>query len=38
VAVAVTFATEILGAVLLLVSTSMMAWKGWQESAVGARK
>ena len=37
-AAAVTFASEILGAVLLLVSTSMMAWKGWQESAVGARK
>lgn len=36
VAAAVTFATELLGAVLLLLSTGMMAWKGWQESAVGA--
>jgi hypothetical protein len=31
-----TFTTELLGAVLLLISTGMMAWKGWQESAVGA--
>ena len=36
VAAAATFATEILGAVLLLISTGTMAWKGWQESAVGA--
>jgi hypothetical protein len=35
-AAAVTFATELLGTVLLLISTGMMAWKGWQESAVGA--
>ena len=35
-AAAVTFATELLGAVLLLMSTGMMAWKGWQESAVRA--
>lgn len=35
-AAAVTFGTELLGAVLLLISTGMMAWKGWQESAVGA--
>lgn len=35
-AAAATFATELLGAVLLLISTGMMAWKGWQESAVGA--
>lgn len=31
-AVAVTFLTELLGAVLLLISTGTMAWKGWQES------
>ncbi len=30
-----TFTTELLGAVLLLISTAMMAWKGWQESAAG---
>jgi hypothetical protein len=30
-----TFATELLGAVLLLISTAMIAWKGWQESAAG---
>ena len=35
-AAAVTFATELLGTVLLLMSTGMMAWKGGQESAVGA--
>ena len=35
-AAAVTFATELLGTLLLLISTGMMAWKGWQESAVGA--
>src|SRR5574341_86648 len=29
----VTFPTELLGAVLLLVSAGVMAWKGWQESA-----
>ena len=34
-AAAVTFATELLGAALLLISTGMMAWKGWQESAIG---
>jgi hypothetical protein len=32
-AIPVTFATESLGAVLLLISTSVMAWRGWQESA-----
>lgn len=32
----VTFVTEWLGVVLLLISTSMIAWKGWQES--GARE
>ena len=30
-----TFMTELLGAVLLLISTAMIAWKGWQESAAG---
>jgi hypothetical protein len=30
-----TFTTELLGAVLLLISTAMIAWKGWQESAAG---
>ena len=34
-AAAVTFATELLGTLLLLISTGTMAWKGWQESAVG---
>ncbi|HEU0292253.1 MAG TPA: hypothetical protein VFR47_05930 [Anaerolineales bacterium] len=29
-------ATEFLGWVLLLISTSMMAWKGWQESMTSA--
>lgn len=38
VAAAATFATELLGAMLLLISTGMMAWKGWQESAVGAER
>jgi len=33
-AAAATFATELLGSVLLLISTGMIAWKGWQESAV----
>jgi hypothetical protein len=32
----VTFTTELLGAVLLLISTGMMAWKGWQESVTRA--
>jgi hypothetical protein len=32
----VTFITELLGAVLLLISAGMMAWKGWQETGVGA--
>jgi hypothetical protein len=36
VAAAVTFATEFLGWVLLLISTGVIAWKGWQESAVRA--
>jgi len=30
-----TFTTELLGALLLLISTTMVAWKGWQESAAG---
>ena len=30
------FTIELLGLVLLLISTGMIAWKGWQESAVGA--
>ena len=30
------FTIELLGLVLVLISTSMMAWKGWQESAAGA--
>ena len=34
-AIPTTTATEGLGAVLLLMSAGMMAWKGWQESAVG---
>lgn len=29
---AVSLTTEFLGAVLLLISASVMAWKGWQES------
>ena len=28
----ITFVTELLGAVLLLISTGVVAWKGWQES------
>jgi hypothetical protein len=31
-AAAVTFVTELLGAVLLLISTGRIAWQGWQES------
>lgn len=31
-AAAITFVTELLGAVLLLISTGTIAWKGWQES------
>ena len=30
----ISFATELLGAVLLLFSASVIAWKGWQESAM----
>jgi hypothetical protein len=30
------FMIKLLGLVLVLISTGMMAWKGWQESAVGA--
>jgi len=37
-AVPVTFTTELLGAVILLISAGMMAWKGWQESVAGARQ
>ena len=32
----VTFTTELLGAVLLLISAGVMAWKGWQEPVAGA--
>jgi len=32
----VTFTTELLGAVLLLISAGVMAWKGWQGSVAGA--
>ena len=35
-AAAVTFTSELLGAVLFLISTGTMAWKGWQETGVGA--
>jgi hypothetical protein len=34
--VPVTLATELLGAVLLLISAGAMAWRGWQESSAGA--
>ena len=34
----VTFTTELLGAVLQLISASVIAWKGWQESVAGARQ
>jgi hypothetical protein len=37
-AVPVTLMTELLGAVILLISAGMMAWKGWQESGAGARQ
>jgi hypothetical protein len=30
----ITFVTELLGAVLLLISAGVIAWKGWQESAM----
>ena len=30
-----TFPTELLGAVLLMVNAGVMAWKGWQESGAG---
>lgn len=30
------FTTELLGAVLLLITASVIAWKGWQESAIRA--
>ena len=33
--VPVTYPTELLGAVLLMVSAGVMAWKGWQESEAG---
>lgn len=33
-AIAVTFVTELLGGILWLISTAVIAWKGWQESAV----
>ncbi len=35
-AIPVTFTTELLGAVLLLIGAGMIAWKGWQESVAGA--
>jgi hypothetical protein len=35
-AIAVTFLTELLGGILLLISTAVIAWTGWQESAVAA--
>ena len=35
-AIPTTTATERLGAVLLLISSSVIAWKGWQESRAGA--
>jgi hypothetical protein len=31
----VTFATELLGAVLLAISAGVIAWKVWQESTAG---
>lgn len=31
-AIAVSFPTELLGAILWLISTSVIAWRGWQES------
>src|SRR5262245_9353164 len=33
--VPVTYPTELLGAVLLMVSAGVMAWKGWRESSAG---
>jgi len=30
------FTLELLGLVLVLIATGMMAWKGWQESVAGA--
>jgi hypothetical protein len=36
--VPVTFTTELLGAVILLISAGVMAWKGWQDSVAGARQ
>ena len=33
-AIAVTLVTELLGGLLWLISTAVIAWKGWQESAV----
>ncbi|MGQ0849549.1 MAG: hypothetical protein ACT4OP_10600 [Actinomycetota bacterium] len=35
-AIGVTFITESLGAILWMVSTAVIAWRGWQESAVVA--
>jgi hypothetical protein len=32
-AIAVTFVTELLGGILWLISTAVIAWRGWQESA-----
>src|SRR6266496_1845924 len=32
------FTIELLGLVLVLISTGMMAWKGWQESAIGSEQ
>jgi len=36
-AIPITFASELLGAVILLISAGAMAWKGWQESVSGER-
>lgn len=33
-AIAVTFLTELLGGILWLISTAVIAWEGWKESAV----
>jgi len=33
-AIAVTFVTELLGGIFWLISTAVIAWTGWQESAV----
>ena len=35
-AVAVTFPTELVGAILWLISTAVIAWRGWQEPLIAA--